>query len=464
MFSKPGLVLLSAAVLLGGLGLIAALVATDGHPARGPLFAALLTAVTLAVILRMRPPMLALVLLVAFAARLAAATLTEFWSPFPAYYFSDANDFSAYAAARVHAWTVDSHASFQGLLTGGKVVYGTLLALVYYVAGPSTIVAKVVNVVVGVATVAVYARMLARVGVGSRYVIAFALLLAVWPSHVLWTSQNFRDPLVGLGVAVVLYAATSAHSFRMLIPAGVATVVIVLLRASLALPMVAFLVAHRGLMGGLRASRQTVVFGVVAAGVLVLVAGTAPLSVDDVVAQRQFAQSVGQAAGVRSSLGAGVELRSGTDLAWLAVVALPAALLRPLPGLDAVDRLGPAFAALENLVRLGLVLWLVTRPRLVMASPVGRVLTGWCALAAVVIAVGSPDQGAAVRHSATLLIPSVLALVVLTKSATDAAAAPAAAPRSPAPASGRRTPGAPSGALPRAMPGSPVATPPARPS
>lgn len=136
-----------------------------------------------------RRPLLALGGL-ALAARLACAALTEATPLFPPYYYTDARLFHAAAVAALQAENEGRPAVFEG--PRSFRLHSRFVHQIYRWAGPRPLAVKAVNAALGAAGVALLAWMLGFV-FSREAALVSGLLVALWPSHIFFTSQNLKE-------------------------------------------------------------------------------------------------------------------------------------------------------------------------------------------------------------------------------------------------------------------------------
>lgn len=138
-----------------------------------------------------RRPLLSCFLLALFL-RGGLAVLTEFKPLFPAYYYTDAEliDQAAWEAAR--AWKNHDTTLLAGSLSQRTHVF--LLAHLYLLVGHCPLAAKFAMSLLGSAAVAAF-FFLIEPAFGFSVSLGSCVLLSVWPSHIFFTSQNFKDAL-----------------------------------------------------------------------------------------------------------------------------------------------------------------------------------------------------------------------------------------------------------------------------
>lgn len=136
----------------------------------------------------------------AFGLRAGMATLTEFKPLFPDYYYNDAYMYDAAARKVLAAWESGSSKSF---LAPGTEGYALWVAALYKATIPTPFIPKLFNCLLGAACVSVWAWT-AAVLFGKRAGLGTGLAYAIWPSHIFFTSQNFKEAPGFLFIAIVL--------------------------------------------------------------------------------------------------------------------------------------------------------------------------------------------------------------------------------------------------------------------
>lgn len=161
-----------------------------------------------------RHPLLAIGAL-AFFLRASCAVVTEYKPIFPAYYYTDANLIGA-RAVQVMANIADGRSpQIPGTLSERLQ---TLLTLeVYRASGTHTLPIKLLNAFLGALTVAALTWALS-LAFSTEVAWAAGLLVALWPSHIFYTSQNLKeapaDLLAYLALGAGLTAATGLGRTR----------------------------------------------------------------------------------------------------------------------------------------------------------------------------------------------------------------------------------------------------------
>jgi len=128
--------------------------------------------------------------LLALSLRAGLAGLTEFAPIFPAYYYTDAELMDKLGWDMAQAWSKPQEYLMPGSPSQRSQTF--LLACIYRVFGHRPLVAKLINALFG-ALIALLLFHFLRPVFGEGPALGSAALSAVWPSHVFFTSQNFKD-------------------------------------------------------------------------------------------------------------------------------------------------------------------------------------------------------------------------------------------------------------------------------
>lgn len=147
--------------------------------------------------------------LAAFAVRTGAAILTEYKPLFPAYYYNDAVFVERMAWDMAQTWR--SGALYRSPYSTAQRAHAAALALPYAVVGRRPFVNKMINVFLGSASV-VLLGLAFRSLVSDKAAFAAAAFVAAWPSHVFYTSQNFKESptlLLAFGALALLLPSLS---------------------------------------------------------------------------------------------------------------------------------------------------------------------------------------------------------------------------------------------------------------
>jgi len=148
--------------------------------------------------------------LAAFALRAGAAVVTEYNPLFPAYYYNDAVFVENMAWDMAQTWR--SGAMYRSPYSTAQRAHAAALALPYAVVGRRPFVNKLINVLLGSASV-VLLGLAFRSLVSDEAAFAAAAFVAAWPSHVFYTSQNFKESptlLLAFGALALLLPSLRA--------------------------------------------------------------------------------------------------------------------------------------------------------------------------------------------------------------------------------------------------------------
>lgn len=143
----------------------------------------------------------------ALALRVTCAGVTEFKPLFPAYYYTDAtinHDYAVSALADVRAGRAPV---INGAL-GARIQTLTSLGI-YRVFGPRPFVNKLFNALLGALAVMAFAWALSM-AFPAQAALAAGFGMAVWPSHIFYTSQNLKEAPTALMAYAALGAALAA--------------------------------------------------------------------------------------------------------------------------------------------------------------------------------------------------------------------------------------------------------------
>ncbi|MBI2789621.1 MAG: hypothetical protein HYX59_13160 [Elusimicrobia bacterium] len=153
-----------------------------------------------------RRPLTALAAL-ALALRVACAVATEIKPIFPAYYYTDAVVIHGYALSALEDVRAGRPPAINGTL--GERLQTSISLGFYRVLGPRPFVVKLFNAVMGALAVAAFAWAM-TFAFPARAALGAGLAMAVWPSHVFYTSQNLKEAPVALMAFAALGAALAA--------------------------------------------------------------------------------------------------------------------------------------------------------------------------------------------------------------------------------------------------------------
>lgn len=152
----------------------------------------------------------------ALALRVASASLTEFKPIFPPYYYTDAAVIHSYATRGLE----DVRAGRAPVINGplGERIQTIVSLGIYRLFGPLPFLVKLLNAFLGALAAAAFAWALSRIFSLEAAVLS-GIAVAVWPSHVFFTSQNLKEAPVGL-LAYTALGAAIASGFDAKAPRG----------------------------------------------------------------------------------------------------------------------------------------------------------------------------------------------------------------------------------------------------
>lgn len=131
-----------------------------------------------------------MVVAAAFGLRVAAALVTEAHPIFPLYYYADARLMDDAARSVYDARNEGRDYYFTGTLSQRLQI--SLQAALYRAVGPRPLAAKLTNAALGALSIGMLGLLLAPI-FGARAALATAAFVAVWPSHIFYTAQNFKE-------------------------------------------------------------------------------------------------------------------------------------------------------------------------------------------------------------------------------------------------------------------------------
>lgn len=153
---------------------------------------------------------------VALALRVGVACLTQSHPLFPAFYYTDAQVMNEGAAEADAARLAGKPYLYPGIAGLSQRMQVSLQAGLYRFVGPRPIAAKLVIAVLGSLSIVVLGFGLAEV-FSAEPALAAAAAAALWPSHVFYTSQNFKEAptnllaYLGLACGLMLLGGTPAR-------------------------------------------------------------------------------------------------------------------------------------------------------------------------------------------------------------------------------------------------------------
>lgn len=150
--------------------------------------------------------------LAAFALRAGTAVLTELRPLFPDYYYADAAFADREARATLDAWARGERRDI--LYSPAQRAHIFFTAALYRVSGARPLAPKLVNALAAALGIAAFGLLSGRL-FGARIGPASAAAICFWPSHVFYTSQNFKEGLVcGVLMGTFLLLTTGEDTRR----------------------------------------------------------------------------------------------------------------------------------------------------------------------------------------------------------------------------------------------------------
>src|ERR1044072_8030692 len=151
----------------------------------------------------MRLFILALVLRIVLATVIYVGHMEEFFG-------GDANTYDIFGQSLVEAWHGNEYhqARYEGFVVSGASAWGMiyLVAAVYAVVGANMLAIQLVNAAVGAATAIVVYYAAQTLFANKRVSQVAAVLVAFFPSLVLWSSQALKDGLIIMALALSILA------------------------------------------------------------------------------------------------------------------------------------------------------------------------------------------------------------------------------------------------------------------
>lgn len=139
----------------------------------------------------------------AFALRIACAAVTEYEPIFPPYYYTDAAMIHSYAISALKDIQAGRPPTINGSL--GERLQTTMSLGIYRAFGPRPFLIKTLNALMGALAIAAFVWAMSKTFPPSS-ALGAGLVLAIWPSHIFYTSQNLKEAPVSL----LAYAALGA--------------------------------------------------------------------------------------------------------------------------------------------------------------------------------------------------------------------------------------------------------------
>src|ERR1041385_1143366 len=151
----------------------------------------------------MRLFILALVLRIVLATVIYVGHMEEFFG-------GDANTYDIFGQSLVEAWHGNEYhqARYEGFVASGASAWGMiyLVAAVYEVIGANMLAIQLINAAIGAATAIVVYHAAQTLFANKRVSQVAAVLVAFFPSLVLWSSQALKDGLIIMALALSILA------------------------------------------------------------------------------------------------------------------------------------------------------------------------------------------------------------------------------------------------------------------
>jgi len=151
----------------------------------------------------MRLFVLALVVRIILAVVIYVGHMEEFFG-------GDANTYDVFGQSLVEAWHGNEYhqARYEGFVASGATAWGMiyLVAAVYEVVGANMLAVQLVNAAIGAATAIVVYHAAQTLFGNKRVSQVAAILVAFFPSLVLWSSQALKDGLIIMALALAILA------------------------------------------------------------------------------------------------------------------------------------------------------------------------------------------------------------------------------------------------------------------
>lgn len=173
--------------------------------------------------------------------RIGASVFTEYHPIFPSYYYTDAKMYESMAWEIASEWKELNPVYIK--VPYHYYNYERMLAPVYMIFGHHKILLKFYNVAASI--LAIYLLFLVTEKLSGYHAgVILLAIMALWPSHIYWSSQILRESLVWFGLGLIMYGGVSYYaSYKMryifLFSAGL--LIVGLLRIQDLLPLLVFL-------------------------------------------------------------------------------------------------------------------------------------------------------------------------------------------------------------------------------
>lgn len=151
----------------------------------------------------MRLFVLALVVRIILAVVIYVGHMEEFFG-------GDANTYDVFGQSLVEAWHGNEYhqARYEGFVASGATAWGMIymVAAVYEIVGANMLAVQLVNAAIGAATAIVVYHAAQTLFGNKRVSQVAAILVAFFPSLVLWSSQALKDGLIIMALALAILA------------------------------------------------------------------------------------------------------------------------------------------------------------------------------------------------------------------------------------------------------------------
>src|ERR1041385_3653746 len=151
----------------------------------------------------LRVVILALLIRIVLAVVINVGHMEEFFG-------GDANTYDIFGQSLVQAWHGNEfhRARYEGFVASGASAWGMiyLVAAVYELIGPNMLAIQLINGAIGAATAVVVYHATQTLFNNTRASKTAAVLVAFFPSMVLWSSQALKDPLIIMALALSILA------------------------------------------------------------------------------------------------------------------------------------------------------------------------------------------------------------------------------------------------------------------
>ena len=151
----------------------------------------------------MRLFVLALVVRMILAVVIYVGHMEEFFG-------GDANTYDTFGQSLVEAWHGNEYhqAKYEGFVVSGATAWGMiyLVAAVYELVGPNMLAIQLINAAIGAATAIVVYHAAQTLFANKRVSQVAAIMVAFFPSLVLWSSQALKDGLIIMALALSILA------------------------------------------------------------------------------------------------------------------------------------------------------------------------------------------------------------------------------------------------------------------